>query len=565
MLLRIGCFPSVEPENHRRLWSGQSGEARVELWYPNAKQFAKRIEIKQVESPGRLAFAVGAIYPNCESVTPVDETTLQSWLDEFHRTGSKDFLKEIDGCFTLVLIDLNPLRILVAGDIRSLFPVYYASEGQNFSVSWRISDILNFAGVRPTRSLGSMLSALTNGLLIGSNTYHQNIRRLFPGEYLLYQNGTLTRDRYWRRDFSRPGSVSAEEFAEVITMAVKTEIARAGKDGLLALSGGIDSRALLAVIARGGITMDSITWGCDRLDLEFGDFQAGAKLARHVGLPHRGYPLDPDRLGDHLKELVLETEGRLLHVGSFPHGEEFPQELAERYGTIFFGAHCLGMGYRGYGLGQALLGAGIRTGLYVRAAATLFQSPFRRQALAEYRAQIEEFVAPYRSLPVGDIQDLMDYQHTSPGMEAAIHWIWSKHLYPSCPLTTRRVMDLCNHFTREQRADKAFLAQTIQKTLWPGEPWPTNTKHSRINWEHRIQTGGKMARDLTAILTTPGPFYDIFDRNQIFKWLKFTMPWADIPEPSAKSTIQTLLNRFLWQRTRSIQLTHLAVMKLAGG
>jgi len=383
------------------------------LWYPNTKPFARRIKIHQVGDEERLGFAVGALYPNPEAIEAIDDATLQRWLNDFCQTGSHDFLTSLDGSFSLVLIDLDHARALVAGDIRSPFPLYYASEDENLAVSWRLSGLLNHTGFHSTLSEGSMLSAVCNGLYIGSNTRYRNIRRFFPGEYLLYERGKITRHRHYRRDFSQPGTVTAEELAGIIRRVVETELARAGTDNVLALSGGIDSRALLAVLLRTGVKMDAVTWGVDRLDLEYGDFQAGAKLARHAGLPHRGLPFDPDRLSENLKAVVAETEGMLLHIGHFPHGEEPVHELAERYGTIFFGAHCLGMGYRGYGQNQALLAAGVRTGLYARAAASLLQPAVRRRAMEEYRAQIDDLLAFFQSVPTGDLSDMLDYYHTS--------------------------------------------------------------------------------------------------------------------------------------------------------
>jgi len=564
MFLRIGRFSGGEPHDHRLVWSGQIGESKVELWYPNDKPFAKRMEIKKTGDSRRFAFSVGAVYENPESVKTIDETILARWLGDFCQTGKTDFLKQIDGNFTLIFADPDHFRVLVAGDIRSLFPIYYASEGENIAFSWRMSNLLRYTGFRSTLSPGSMLSAVCNGLYVGSNTRYRNIRRFFPGEFFIYDNGKVIRGRHYRRDFSNPENIPSEALADMIERVVKTEIARAGENKVLALSGGIDSRALLAVLARTGIKMDSVTWGSDRLDLDYGDFQAGGKLAAHVGLPHRSFPLDPDRLSENLSKIVDQTEGMLLHIGSFPHGEELAQELAQRYGTIFFGAHCLGMGYRGFGRGQALLSAGIRTGLYSRAAASLLKASIRRQAMEEYQSQIDELLNSFNSVPTGDLSDMLDYHHTSPGMEAQAHWIWAKHLYPSCPLTTRAIMEFSNRFTRQQRDNKQFLADTVQKTLWPGQPWPTNTKHSRINWDRRVRSAGKMASSFARIISEPGPFYDYFDRRQVQAWLKFLMPSASLPE-SKKNPLSHLYNRFLWGRTRSVQLAHLAVLKVATG
>jgi hypothetical protein len=254
----------------------------------------------------------------------------------------------------------------------------------------------------------------------------------------------------------------------------------------------------------------------------------------------------------------------LFHVGLFSEGLELMQTLGERYKTILFGAQYLGMGYRGYGLSNALLVTGIRQGLYLRAGLSLLRSELRKDAYNDYYNQLANLLKPYRHMPTADIQDIMDYNHTSPQMEASQHQLWARFIYPSCPLTSRAILEMSNRLTIEQRNQKSFFTQTVLNRLWPAQAMPLNSKHSRINWEERMRQGGKMAKGLSDIILKPGKFYDIFDENILKDWLNYIIPESsENTSPCARSPMKRFYQKLLWKRTRAIEVAHLAVLRLA--
>lgn len=424
-----------------------------------------------------------------------------------------------------------------------------------------MSALREATGIRPAVSLGSLLSAVCNGMPVGRHTYHRGISRLGPGQTLSWQAGKSRVHAYFQRTAGDHDRVSHAEFADCLQAAVRTELARGQGRAALALSGGIDSRCLLAAILRSDWKPEALTWGADRLELPFGDYQAGRKLAEHAGLVHHAIPLDPDQLPGQLEPIVRRTDGLVLHVAGFSGGESFLRELARSYGAILFGCHCLGNYSRRPTLRGVLLASGLRTGLYLRAAARFLRPEHRAEAVEEYRAQVDELLSPFRGWPVQAIECQLDFLQIAPRMEAAQHWVWMKYLYPSCPLMTRSVLEFSNRLSLRQRADKAFFTQTVQDHLWPGAPWPTNTKNSRIHWEARMENPGPLARGLANLVTAPGAFFEYFDRNQILDWLRFTMPKAPPPETGAPGFTNRLVNLLYWRRTHPVQLAYLAVLR----
>src|SRR6266404_7459275 len=84
-------------------------------------------------------------------------------------------------------------------------------------------------------------------------TAYRAIRKLEPGHSLLWQDGQVTLERYWRLDFSKKTKLSEEDagerVVELLREAVRVRLMSEVPLGAF-LSGGIDSSAVVALMAQ---------------------------------------------------------------------------------------------------------------------------------------------------------------------------------------------------------------------------------------------------------------------------------------------------------------------------
>lgn len=81
----------------------------------------------------------------------------------------------------------------------------------------------------------------------GEDTFFKGLKKLLPGRYLVWKNGSLTIGRYWKPEFHPDESKSLEEWADEIhttLQKIMPEVKTADETVESFLSGGVDSSYL---------------------------------------------------------------------------------------------------------------------------------------------------------------------------------------------------------------------------------------------------------------------------------------------------------------------------------
>jgi hypothetical protein len=129
--------------------------------------------------------------------------------------------------------------------------------------------------------------------LPGDRTVHTDVLALPPD--MLFDSAAMAIRRHWPR---RPNAVaSLAEFhaaaVESLT-ALARHVGEGGSTIVLGLTGGVDSRAALAVFRAAGGRLETITW--DRQRLQPGEARIIDRLVAATGVAHEYVPL-PERTG----------------------------------------------------------------------------------------------------------------------------------------------------------------------------------------------------------------------------------------------------------------------------
>jgi asparagine synthase (glutamine-hydrolysing) len=224
----------------------------------------------------------------------------------------------LDGMFALALWDGRTRRLVLARDPFGKKPLYYWHDARRFVFASEIKGLLA-AGVPASLHEEKLGEYLGFGYVPTPETLFAGIRKVPPASVIVVDKDGVHPPRpYWDLRFPPRGAearVSLDEAADrvrdLFTVAVRKRLMGDVPLGVL-LSGGVDSSAVAAVIAREAPgRLRTFTMGFEG-DAFFDERPWAADVARHLGAEHYESVATP-----HAAEL-MET---LLHHHDEPFGD----------------------------------------------------------------------------------------------------------------------------------------------------------------------------------------------------------------------------------------------------
>jgi asparagine synthase (glutamine-hydrolysing) len=220
------------------------------------------------------------------------------------RAWGEKVISRLRGMFALAIWDRRSHRLILARDRIGKKPLYYASCGDTLLFASEIKALLTWPGLPRTPDLSAIDHYLTLGYVPSPQTAFAGISKLPPAHYLAVEarpEGGLSEPelvRYWR--LPEPGSArrhrtAAElrhELIERLEEAVRLRLVSDVPLGAF-LSGGIDSSAVVAMMARaGGGRVKTFTVGFSATDYD--ETRYARMVAERYGTDHEEFVVEPD-------------------------------------------------------------------------------------------------------------------------------------------------------------------------------------------------------------------------------------------------------------------------------
>ncbi len=228
-------------------------------------------------------------------------------LDLYERHGL-DFLKDLNGEFSLLLIDQRTNLIALATDRLHSNKVLVSWDGGTLTASNSIY-LQPLRGARVDRN--AVASYLTISYVYYDRTLFEGIRVLESGSVYRLADGRLEQHKYWRFIYAAPTTARLESLKKDLSdLLVEATRRRAANDRpiYLSLTGGTDSAPILGILAKTlripDVRCFTYTYG---EPLPNSDEAVAPRLAALVGYEHRVLPsFDGD---------VVQTIQRNAHLG----------------------------------------------------------------------------------------------------------------------------------------------------------------------------------------------------------------------------------------------------------
>ena len=180
------------------------------------------------------------------------EVVLKTW-----RAWGIDCLRHLLGTFGFALWDVEREILFIARDRFGEKPLYFHQNTARILFASEIKSILAYPGIAARQDRQSALDYLRYRYVPAPATMFEGIKKIMPGSYALWQNGTMTEKIFARppdgnapvpmTEAARKNPVTA--FTDVLDESVRMRMIPNAPLGAF-LSGNIDSSSIVALLSR---------------------------------------------------------------------------------------------------------------------------------------------------------------------------------------------------------------------------------------------------------------------------------------------------------------------------
>ena len=340
---------------------------------------------------------------------------LALYLDE-----GRDFVKQLDGEFNLVIYHPAEHRLLIFSDRLASKPFYYLPQPHGLLFGSEKKAMLALADPLPELDPVGLIQLVAYRHHVGGRTLHKGVSCMPPGAWLEVRNAQIQVARYANLHFdvrSIPNNTAPllEEWGALLCDGARRRVDQAGPL-LLSLSGGLDSRAVAVALARTRSPKLARTLG----ETTSAEVQAACAIARSLGFNHRLEAPGAVPLSTILPQIVWRTDGAIpfTHGMSIANHPQLKQQgdfvAGGWYGDASSGAHLSTFMLLPYTRDQFLNRVHAwYTQYHQDALHALFQPQFLNEHLPELSSVFADSFAPYASSEnwqAFELWDLMERQ-----------------------------------------------------------------------------------------------------------------------------------------------------------
>ncbi|MCB9118279.1 MAG: hypothetical protein H6640_00965 [Caldilineaceae bacterium] len=226
-----------------------------------------------------------------DSINPTATTRLcdERFIIDAYRKRDLAFCSELRGSFAAALYDTLQRRVVIVADRMGTFPIYFAHRSGRFLFSPNQHPLLCDPLITADLDRDALAQYMRFQQLLHDASFFSQIKLLRGGRRLIFHvdNDTLTESPYW--EFDPEQSLldditfegASEETTRLVVQAVDRCSRGPGRPGIF-LSGGMDSRIIVAALTHLGSSPSALTFGSPKSR----DAYYARRVAERAGLSH---------------------------------------------------------------------------------------------------------------------------------------------------------------------------------------------------------------------------------------------------------------------------------------
>lgn len=223
------------------------------------------------------------------------------------------FVHDLNGWFLALIYDIKQRKTLIVNDCFGICQAYYTQHNDTFIIASEVKGLLKYKQITYSLNKEKFPEYFLYDAILNDETFFKEIHRLPPASIWSYKDGTVSTKQYF--DISRlreNASLSKTEFNEEASRIFRKVIAgyASGNGVGLSLTGGWDTRAILALISHLGYSLPCYTWcGPYRDSL---DVKTAKKLANILGQEYHVFNINKDffeNFSDYAYKTIYASDG----------------------------------------------------------------------------------------------------------------------------------------------------------------------------------------------------------------------------------------------------------------
>jgi len=282
--------------------------------------FRKRYSRLVNSDNGRYSlFFHGEIYNYDELKEKIDTekapSASQLLLALYEKYGN-DFVSKLKGAFNILTWDWKEKKLSVFNDRYGLRPIYYSQYNSELYLASEVKAILTCNDVSKNIDDGAIASLFFFGFVMENRTYFESIKLLPPASFLVFKNNEISIHNYWDFIFlDKKEDKTQDYYEERLGNLILQAIERHVNDGVritVPLSGGLDSRTILASIPREYYPINTVTFGTENVD----DVKIAKRVSDALGTNHHYLEILPKDIINNARKIVNITDGMISFLHS---------------------------------------------------------------------------------------------------------------------------------------------------------------------------------------------------------------------------------------------------------
>ena len=251
--------------------------------------------------------------------TETDSEVLVHLYEDF----GLDLVHRLRGMFSFALWDDHRRQLVLVRDRMGIKPLYYGrDEDGGIVFGSEIKALVASGRLSCTLSPAAISEYLGNRYTTGRTTFYREVRKLLPGELAVWRDGHLDVRRYWsaleeKADLGKATrSDLTGRFLELFEESVRLRMISDAPIGVF-LSGGIDSSAIAAVMARhtsGRLRTFSVGFA----EREADELSYARLVASRLGAEHHEVVVSGEEFFQALPDLIWHEDEPIAFASSVP-------------------------------------------------------------------------------------------------------------------------------------------------------------------------------------------------------------------------------------------------------
>jgi len=267
----------------------------------------------------------------------------------YYQIHGEDFASFLNGSFLAMIYDRNKRKVIFANDRTGSRPLFYTHRSNQLLFAPEVKSLLIDNFDQREINEAAIAHFLAMGHLLQDETFFKGIRRLPPASTLIYCEGKLQLNKYWRPFHDRTvTNYNLKHYIENLSNLIETAVQRCTMDHEdrrigLSLSGGFDSRAILHTCHKNSRSIVTLSHG-EKPDKQYSDISIARILSAKLKYKHHYYPIERLDLIKNIFKVVYITDGLTDQIGNFCSGNEFLGSIRNDIDVVLRGDEYFGWG-----------------------------------------------------------------------------------------------------------------------------------------------------------------------------------------------------------------------------